>query len=137
VVDDPPAHAAVVILVLNAHAPARILDSPRDDAVVVMAFVAIPVDDFPAWSGLTLEACRLRSRIPLLPKFPWGTPIRRTPIRRRRMPLRKASPPTSVAHTTQPGWEVQSAKCKRWISHKRRPGQAPYLNICNSLVTGS
>ena len=55
-VDDPPAHAAVVILVLNAHAPARILDSARDDAVVVMVFEVIPVDDFPAWSGLTLEA---------------------------------------------------------------------------------
>ena len=49
--DDPPAHAAVVVLVLDAHAPARVLHFPRDDAVVVMVFVVFPVADFPAWRG--------------------------------------------------------------------------------------
>jgi hypothetical protein len=36
VVNDPPAHAAVVILAMEARAPTRELDATRDEIVVVI-----------------------------------------------------------------------------------------------------
>jgi hypothetical protein len=55
VANDSPAHAAVVILAMEAGAPARELDTARDKVVVVI-LVVFAVGQLPAGSGLTLEA---------------------------------------------------------------------------------
>jgi hypothetical protein len=54
VVNDSPAHAAVVILAVEAGAPTRELD-PKRDKVVVVILVVFAVCQPPAGSGLTLE----------------------------------------------------------------------------------
>jgi hypothetical protein len=41
--DDPPAHAAVVIFAMDAEAPARELHAARDDAVVIVILVVFAV----------------------------------------------------------------------------------------------
>jgi hypothetical protein len=43
VMDDPPAHAAIVILAVDAEAPARELHAARDDAVVIVILVVLAV----------------------------------------------------------------------------------------------
>jgi hypothetical protein len=55
VVNDSPAHAAVVILAMEACAPARELDATRDE-ILVTILVVFAVRQLPAWSRLTLEA---------------------------------------------------------------------------------
>jgi hypothetical protein len=53
--DDSPAHAAVVIFAIKAGASARELDTARDEVVVVILEV-FAVRQPPARRGLTLEA---------------------------------------------------------------------------------
>jgi hypothetical protein len=53
--DDSPAHAAVVILAMEARASARELDTARDEVVVVILEM-FAVRQPPARRGLTLEA---------------------------------------------------------------------------------
>jgi hypothetical protein len=53
--DDSPAHAAVVIFAMEAAASARELDTAHDEVVVVILEV-FAVRQLPARRGLTLEA---------------------------------------------------------------------------------
>src|SRR6185503_20197235 len=55
VVHDPPAHAAVVVFAVDAHASARVFHFAGDEVVVVI-LVVFAVRHPPAWCGLTLEA---------------------------------------------------------------------------------
>jgi hypothetical protein len=67
VVNDSPAHAAVVIFAVEAGASAREFDAARDEVVVVI-FVMFAVGQPPARSGLTLEAAVYVHASPLLAK---------------------------------------------------------------------
>ena len=55
-VHDPPAHGAIVVLVLDADAPALELDFPRDDDLVVVILEAFPIDELATRCLPTAEA---------------------------------------------------------------------------------
>ena len=90
VADDSPAHAAVVVLVLNGHASARELRFARDDDVVIMVFPMFHVDDLPARCGLTFEAAVCVHAYPSLPTD-LGLPRRRHAERRNEYGIRAAA----------------------------------------------
>src|SRR5690348_5559610 len=82
--DDAAAHRAVVVLVPDALASARVDGFLGHEAIVVMVFVELAIDDAPAGCLLRFEAAvRVQRRLPSARELPRGYAGFETPKRPR------------------------------------------------------